>query len=186
MLKFNWLDKFIRYLRLRQISPFIGKDRIVCDLGCGDGSTLRQLKSKIKSGYGADREVDSSREENLRFIKADLTQPLSLRDGEFDIVLLLAVIEHLESPDLILGEIWRILKPGGRLILTTPAPRSKKLLEFLAFRLEIISGEGVLDHKHYYSGQELINLLRKFNFRILKLKLFEFGLNQIVVAEKTF
>ncbi len=182
--EFNFFDKFIRYLRLKKILPYIDKNKIVCDLGCGDGTILKTISERIKEGYGLDVKMASSDKTNLHFIEADIAKPLPLESDKFDAVFLLAVLEHLESPDIILNEIRRILKPDGKLVLTTPSPRSRPLLEFLAFKLKLISRDEIMDHKHYYSKKELNDLLIKFGFKILKIKTFEFGLNLLAVAEK--
>lgn len=134
--EFNLLDKFIRYLRLIKIVPYLGLDRVVCDLGSGDGIVLKSISKKIREGYGVDKEVPKFKEENLHYIRADITQPLPFENEKFDIVLFLAVLEHLELSNIILSEVWRILKYGGKFILTTPAPQSRWLLEFLAFKLK--------------------------------------------------
>lgn len=52
--------------------------------------------------------------------EADLNYPLTFRDELFDTILALDVIEHLWDMDTMLKESYRILKPNGRLILTTP------------------------------------------------------------------
>ena len=182
--EFNLLDKFIRYLRLRKILPYLKENDIVCDLGCGDGSILKFLSSKIKEGYGIDKDVLEFEEKNLRFIRRDITKPLPFENKKFDVILFLAVLEHLEPSNSVFNEAWRILKTGGLFILTTPAPRSRSLLEFLAFRLKIISRKEIKGHKHYYSKQELIELLDRHNFKILKLESFCLGFNTLAVAQK--
>ena len=50
----------------------------------------------------------------------DLTRGLPYPDESFDLVLLTEVIEHLENHSTAIGEIARVLRPGGRFILTTP------------------------------------------------------------------
>jgi 2-polyprenyl-3-methyl-5-hydroxy-6-metoxy-1,4-benzoquinol methylase len=54
-----------------------------------------------------------------QYFKSDLTEVLPLADASQDVVLCSEVVEHLERPDHLLREIHRILKPKGRLILTT-------------------------------------------------------------------
>jgi len=182
--EFNLLDKFIRHLRLREISPYLKKNDVVCDLGCGDGSILEALSLKIKEGYGIDKESSDYKKGNLRFIRGDIAKPLPFKNERFDAILFLAVLEHLESPDFIFNEAGRILKRKGLFILTTPTPSSKPLLEFLAFKLGIISSREIKEHKHYYSKQELIKLSKKYNFKMIKLKQFCLGFNTLAVARK--
>lgn len=85
----------------------------------------------------------------------DLDGGIPLPDQSVDCVTMLALLEHLNKPGAVLREVFRILKPGRKVILTTPAPYSKPLLEFLAFRLKLISAEEIMDHKHYFSGPEI-------------------------------
>ena len=81
--------------------------------------------------------------------------------------------------------MYRILKPGGKLVLTTPAPCSKPLLEFLAFRLKIISAEEIMDLKHYFSNSEIKDILNNYGFSEVPIKNFQFGFNQLAVGTKS-
>lgn len=90
---------------------------------------------------------------------------------------MLAVLEHLQCPEEIIKEIYRVLKPGGTLILTTPSPLSKPLLEFLAFKLNLIDRNEIADHKQYFSVEALRRLLAINKFAINKLHTFEAGFN---------
>jgi ubiquinone/menaquinone biosynthesis C-methylase UbiE len=182
--EFNLLDKFIRYLRLREISPYLKKNDVVCDLGCGNGSILEALSPEIKEGHGIDKESFDSEKGNLRFVRGDITKPLPFKNEQFDVILFLAALEHLESPDSIFNEAGRILKKKGLFVLTTPSPSSKPLLEFLAFKLGAISSREIKEHRHYYSKQELIDLFKKYNFETIKLKQFCLGFNTLAVAQK--
>lgn len=55
-------------------------------------------------------------------VYGDITKGLDFPDEEFDEVLMIHVIEHIERKyhDRVLDEIWRILKPDGRLVLGFP------------------------------------------------------------------
>jgi SAM-dependent methyltransferase len=55
----------------------------------------------------------------LVHIQADVHR-LPFREGIFDLVLCTEVLEHLHTPELALAEMQRVLKPGGKLLLTTP------------------------------------------------------------------
>lgn len=58
--------------------------------------------------------------ENIKEIHQDLNKRVELDDNQFDIVICREVIEHVESVPHVLREFNRILKPGGKLILTFP------------------------------------------------------------------
>ncbi len=97
------------------------------------------------------------------------SQKLPYADESFDYVLFCEVIEHLlMDPAATLREVWRILKPGGRLILTTP---NVARLENVA---RLIQGSNMYDpysgygpygrHNREYNRHELVTLLRHCGF----------------------
>ena len=53
-------------------------------------------------------------------VKLDLNRPFPFAAESFDYVTFIEGIEHIERPFDALGEVWRVLRPGGRLILSTP------------------------------------------------------------------
>lgn len=101
------------------------------------------------------------------------TDPLPYPDDHFDVVLFCEVIEHLTNdPMQALMEIRRVLKPGGRVILTTPNAVSARNV------LRIITGKTVHDrysaygpygrHNREYTPAELVQLLGSFGFSVEK------------------
>jgi len=94
----------------------------VLDLGCGNG---RLLKAIVDLGFTAEG-VDVSPEavalcqaQGLQAQTVDITQDIPFRD-QFDICVSAEVIEHVFDPYHFLGQINRLLKPGGLAIITTP------------------------------------------------------------------
>jgi 2-polyprenyl-3-methyl-5-hydroxy-6-metoxy-1,4-benzoquinol methylase len=94
------------------------------------------------------------------------------------------VLEHLENPERVLSECNRILKKDGKIIITTPAPVSKPILEFLSFKLHIVNPVEIKDHKHYFPKLELKLIMEKCCFANVHVKSFEFGLNNFAVGYK--
>jgi methionine biosynthesis protein MetW len=97
----------------------------IIDLGCGDGEFTIRIKEKAMTGmiHG----VESCKDNTIRaqingieVVNADLNQKLPIEDEEFDVVHANQVIEHLVETDLFVKEIYRILKPGGYAIISTP------------------------------------------------------------------
>ena len=185
--KFNLIDKIVRNLRLKRILKFIPNNAVICDLGCGDGELLKVLsrKSKIIQGVGVDRHIVSGKNGKLEFINSDISE-VSLPENFFNAVLMLAVIEHMDIDKVsqVLAEAKRILKSGGKLIITTPTPQSKSILEFLAFKMKIISRDEIAEHKHYYAKNELLEILAKLGFKKVQAEYFQFHLNSFYVMEK--
>jgi ubiquinone/menaquinone biosynthesis C-methylase UbiE len=131
----------------------------IADIGCGTGKNLEEF-----SRFGHVTGVDQS-PEALKFCKirglSDLVEAsvekLPLRDNEYDAITLLDVLEHIdEHPSL--REIFRILKPGGILIVTVPA-----------FQFLWSSWDVVLHHKRRYTASQLSRTLLQAGFVIQKL-----------------
>lgn len=177
-------DKLIQKMRFERAARKIPSDSSLVDIGCGSGAFLMYMNKVISQGTGLDAYIENAElNTNIKLIKCRIGEEvLPLEDSSVDVVTALAVLEHLESPDQTISEIQRILRPGGRLILTTPTPMAKSVLEFLAFRCGIISRQDIEDHKHYYNKSELYEKLREF--RNINYKSFQLYMNQIVVAEK--
>ena len=85
----------------------------VFDYGCG-GAPYRSFFTHCKRYVGADIQAGPAVDQVLL---ADGTtgEP----EASYDLVLSTQVLEHIENPEAYLGECYRILRPGGRLILTT-------------------------------------------------------------------
>jgi len=105
----------------------------------------------------------------------------------FEAVTLLAVVEHLnpEHMAILFKEIYRVLKPGGMVILTTPAAWSDGLLKFMA-RVGLVSAEEIHEHTYAYNLPLLGWYFGQAGFEMKKVKFgyFEFMLNMWATAEK--
>lgn len=187
MEEWNRLDKFIALLRYKKLMSFI-PDRMdtICDIGCGkDGRFLKSISERISKGYALDRKIENHTEQNIEFIKVmDIQQGLPLEDESVDVICMIAVLEHLDEPEAIFCEAYRVLKSKGKFILTSPSKMAKPILEFMAFKLKIISANEIKDHKYYYCKTEVNELFKKNKFTNMRFKWFQFGMNQIFIGEK--
>jgi len=102
-----------------------GKD--VLDIACGAGYGSALLARSAKSVMGADISADAieharasyATTANLAFQPADCVA-LPFADGSFDIVVSFETIEHIEKQAQFLGEVARVLRPDGLVILSSP------------------------------------------------------------------
>lgn len=112
----NWLvyDVGDRWLE-QHTSRYHGT---IYDLGCGEASYKDWFLQYADRYIGVD--WSDSFHNTKADIVANLNEPLPIDDAVADTVLSFSVMEHLSEPQLMLNEAYRILRPGGRLILQVP------------------------------------------------------------------
>ncbi|MFA5797277.1 MAG: class I SAM-dependent methyltransferase [Candidatus Woesearchaeota archaeon] len=107
----------------KSISLLEGLHGNLLDLGCGAGALCERIASTYPHKFqitGADF-IKKNFKAKTKFIATDLNRsPLPFKNKSFDVIMLVEVIEHVRSPAQLLDEIHRILKKGGRLIISTP------------------------------------------------------------------
>ncbi len=184
---FTLLDKFLSNYRLSMVAKYIQQDDVILDLGCGvQHYLLNRFRHKFRVGYGLDYDIEDNRLGNITLINYKYQGRLPLEDNFFDKIFLIAVLEHIEVENVkvLFSELFRILKKNGRIIITTPTPRCKPILEFIAFKLKLVASEEVTDHKHYYVKKEINDLARAQGLKVTYSKLFQFSLNSLYAIEK--
>jgi len=183
----SFLDKVFQRMRNRKIIRYIPEDSVVCDIGCGrEGNFLKMVSNFIKKGIGFDEKAENFRAPKYEIKRFCILENIPLEDGSCDIVTMLAVLEHFSNPQTVLNESFRILKKGGKLILTSPSPLAKPILEFLAFKLKMIDRREIKDHKNYFWPKDIKNMLFKSGFEENNIKnyFFELFLNNLIIAKK--
>lgn len=101
----------------------------VLDLGCGTGRHtfwLAEAGASVTAVDFSEGMLAKARQrqgaEAIRFIQHDLHLPLPLADGSFDLVVSGLVLEHLKELGTFFAEIRRVLKPGGRAVVSAMHP----------------------------------------------------------------
>ncbi len=112
---------------------------------------------------------------------------LPFENDYFESVTLLAVVEHLDPALMakLFKEIYRTLKPGGMVVLTTPAAWSDGLLKFMA-SINLVSAEEIHEHAYAYTLPLLGWYFGQAGFEMTKTKFgyFEFMFNMWATAQK--
>jgi ubiquinone/menaquinone biosynthesis C-methylase UbiE len=117
--KTDYPGRLIRYLIDRFGIPLGSK---LLEIGCGRGEFLEFFQRAGLDCYGVD--LSDYCKKNTTGLKVDCLdvakENLPYSDDYFDVVYHKSVLEHLYSPDRIMQETYRVLKPGGRIIVLTP------------------------------------------------------------------
>jgi SAM-dependent methyltransferase len=95
----------------------------VLELGSGEGYGIALLAPKSSTYVCVDKHqpgVDFSAHPNVTFKQGSFPPLADFADHSFDFVVTFQVIEHISNDQLFVKEIARILKPGGKMIVTTP------------------------------------------------------------------
>ena len=149
--------------RTALFSEFVGgPGRRVLDLGCRYGAlTAYYAEGNEVTGVDIDREAleEAQARLGIQALWADLDDPLAFLDETFDAVVIGEVLEHIREPELLIGQAYRVLLPGGTLVGSTPnAFRLKNRLRFLAGR----HAEDNPTHLHLFSPSDIQALLADF------------------------
>lgn len=152
-------------------------DKNILDIGCYNGTFLSLIKNRNNNFFGIEASewgLNKSRQKGIevnQYFFDDKTR-LPYADGFFDVVVAGEIIEHIYDTNFFLEEIQRILKPAGKLILSTPNIASLGRRIFLLFGINPIielspNEPDSSGHIRYFTSKSLRQLLEKHKFKIL-------------------
>ncbi len=137
----NIIQKILKHI----LTSYSNVDGILLDAGCGNGQfTEMFIKSlDIKKVIGVDfsenmlkvakeRAKKKGYEARIRLVRANL-ESTGFKDGIFDVVYLFGVLEHLDNPQKVIGELVRVCKDNGIIILNVPQKWSLAHITFMLF-----------------------------------------------------
>jgi len=185
------LEPFLARQRARQanllIPPELRAGRIL-DIGCGSFPYFLS-HTFFTEKFAIERNIPGSPPPDIRWCAIDLNNEtrLPFEEGFFSVITLLAVVEHLDPTKLtsLFQEAYRVLRPGGRVIITTPAAWSDKLLRGMA-RVHLVSAEEIEEHAYAYTLPLLGWYFGRAGFAMNKVRFgyFELMLNMWATAER--
>ena len=178
------IEPILQEWRIRQVLAHIPYGGVLLDIGCDLPPVLiNRVKSRMKRCIGIDVAAKPGVYENIEIINVDIQKKIPLSSQSVDVITMLAVLEHLHHPENVAAECYRLLKPGGLVLLTVPSPSNKPLLELLA-ALSLVRPDMIKQHEHYFTHQELRRLAQQAGFNKIDIEPFEFGLNTFMKAVK--
>jgi len=150
----------------------VGRDQRVLDAGCSSGYLAEPLSQRGNTIVGIELDAEAAREAERwceRVLVGDIeTMELPLEPASFDVVLCGDIIEHLRDPTRVLARLRPFLRPGGRLVVSTPN------IANWAMRLSLLAGRwrytdrGFLDrtHVHLFTRQTLVEGVEAAGYRV--------------------
>ena len=155
------LDIFLPFASRRPGALFI-------DVGCGYGELLNFLKHLGWNVLGVEpnaRAADISESKGMRVIRSSL-ENARLPPESAVYISMSHVIEHFSDPALAIRLCWEALKPGGKLIITTPNIASYGYTVFKKYWYAL----DVPRHLYLFSPSTIRSLLRNYAFRKITIK----------------
>ena len=131
----RWDEGLWRYHELAAVSRLLVErpqllEGPILDLGCGDGEVFGWIFGHREDASGVDpasTRNDDIAQARLAGCYADVRKEdgssMSFGDDHFKLVFSNSVVEHISPVEPVLREVQRVLRPGGRFLFTTPAPR---------------------------------------------------------------
>jgi 2-polyprenyl-3-methyl-5-hydroxy-6-metoxy-1,4-benzoquinol methylase len=155
-----------------KLLAFVGTGKRVLDIGCSSGYLARPLVAAGCTVVGVeldDAAAAAAREVCEQVVVGDVeVMELPFEPASFDVVLCGDLIEHLRDPGALLARVRPLLRPKGRLVLTTPNVANWSM------RLALLAGRwryterGILDrtHTHLFTRNTLVETIEGAGYRI--------------------
>ena len=180
------LSDYLRNKRTARVEPHV--KGAVLDLGCGRAVVSRRCARAIDTYYGVENNAARVEEPKQcypesRFFRRNLDTDVLDFEIRFDTILLVAVIEHVFNQRHLAEQLSNNLKPGGKVVITTPTPLGD-WVHRLGAKIGLFAASAVDNHIVIYNRIRFGVLADACGLRIEKYKTFQFGCNQLVVLTK--
>jgi ubiquinone/menaquinone biosynthesis C-methylase UbiE len=132
------------------------------DLGADDGAVAAGIRAETLTLADVSPlalERARRRLPQARTVELDPDAPLPFADGEFDLVVCTETLEHVRDVQVLLSEVRRVLRPGGRLAVTTPSTR--RLMR---------PPDPLSPHLRFFTAASLRTLLDQMGFEVTSLE----------------
>lgn len=138
----------------------------VLDYGCGAGGSLLEMRNMGIDAYGieADANVQQVVDSLGLRIHIGTIEEAPYQNGQFDLIILNQVIEHLPDPSATLSKLEKFLKPGGRMALSFPNARS---IYARAFGRKWINWH-IPYHLHHFNASSMRIFFARHGWEVLK------------------
>jgi 2-polyprenyl-3-methyl-5-hydroxy-6-metoxy-1,4-benzoquinol methylase len=176
------LSPFLQRRRIGAALPHFGIGRIL-DVGCGGGALAAHIPPERYVGVDIDHDaIQVARRAHVRHCFFTMEEFEAAALPSFDVIVALAVIEHVPDPGGWLTRWSAHLAEGGRFVLTTPHPMFRKLHDVGA-ALGIFSREAAAEHQTLLDRASLIRASAAADLLPRCYRRFLYGANQLFTLE---
>ncbi len=180
------VDRLLQNWRIRKATPFIRSGDRVLDLGSADGVLFDRLGICGPGSMGIDPTLpaDVRTRQGFLLVRGYFPQDLPPGSGPFDAIVMLAVLEHFPESGYaaLAAGCSRLLKPGGRLVISVPSPAVDAILDVL-IKVRLVHGMSFEEH-HGYDINRTPEIFPEPDFALLARETFQLGLNNLFVFER--
>jgi SAM-dependent methyltransferase len=168
----------LRYL-LEDLPP--GPARVL-DVGCGAGSVAKAVKLDV-SGCDVSHAAlaDATAESGGVEFRLGSGERLPFADGEFDFVWIFDVLEHVDSPDQMLAEVARVVRPGGGFHIVLPLEgQPRTLYRLIGCGSRWTAKVRQAGHIQIFSAESFESMAANHNLRLSRARWSYHGLLQVL------
>lgn len=171
----DFLGKKLEKIRVEKVLPNV-KGRLL-DVGSGMNNLVKQ--------YGNGLGVDVYPWDGTDVV-IENTAEMPFLNGEFDTVSIIAALNHIPNRSEVILECNRVLKPGGKLLITMIPPRISKVWHFLRSPWDADQSERGMKEGEIYgmTGEQIISLAEGRGFKLETSERFMFGINKLYIFKK--
>ena len=155
-----------------------GRDLSIIDVGCGTGGNLSMLAdfgTVVGSEFDAEAAATAADRGVAEIVRSGLPNRMPFADGQFHLVTLLDVLEHIDEDQASLATLVNLLRPGGHLVVTVPA-------------FQFLWGQHDVEHHHRrrYRARQLRQRLEASGLQVRWISYYNSLLFPLVVLVRLF
>lgn len=172
------LSPFLKNARFKAIKKFISSKDKILDIGCGSGDLSQLVNSDNYFGYDIDSfslSLAKKKYPNHSFGK-------KLPKSKFDMIISLAVIEHVKDPIYFLHALKKNLNPKGTIILTTPHPAFEWIHD-LGAKFGLFSSHASEEHETLINLKSMKEIASQAGYEIMNYSRFLMFANQLIILK---
>lgn len=181
------LSGYLTHMRMERVVPYVRGD--VLDIGCQTGQLRGRAAERVNRYVGidvSDQALDQARlaHPDCEFRKLNIDDEALDYDSVFDTIVMSALIEHVFNLKLLGMGLARALRPGGRVVLTTPTPFGNDFVHRLGARLGVFARSAADDHIVIFNRKRLDIFAREVGLQLVEHRFFQLGCNQLAILDK--